>query len=779
MREAGVFLFYLVLAIVLTWPLTRSISRFVSDLGDPLLNAWIIDWDCYALTHAPLHLYDAPIYAPGKYPLAYSENLVGVAVLMLPFWLAGLGPITLYNLAMLLGFALSGYGMFVLARRIVGSFPGAIAAGVFFAFAPFKFDHLSHVQIICSGWLPLMFAALLAFWKTPARSRAIWLAIAFVMNGLTNVHYLLFGSLTLGLTVMFLALVERRSDRQFWAMLAAALIGGSLVLLPFLIPYHVVSVEYGMKRGVGETLGGSATWNDWLVASLVSRWYGHLPKESNPERHLFTGLVPLFLVGLGFFLRRREIHYASFELPPVTDRQRTLLRWLDGTMIVAAFVAYFGMVTKNIEWAMNGRRIFSFGSATVPLALIAIAAIVRCSIRLPRALSPRDERSVQTIVTRSRFTYEEWCATLWIVIGVLGSFGLNAFFHQFLYRYVSVFQSIRVPARWAVIAYIGVAVWMAIGVNEVLSRRSGRLRAVLAVIFVFLAFADLQVLIRWEAALVEPEPVYRWLGAEHAPGPVLELPMSDNGVQYLYLLRSTSHHIPIMNGISGFETPVHEQLRMKGEASEYDDAYMQLLEKSGGALVVVHADWLRTQVNGAFRWLQRELAAGRLVFLRRFDHGTNGDWVFAVTRNVRDWKRLQAPDVPDRAGFTPRQNLARLFAKQHTFNESAFGYIDTPKRWTEVRGPLQIVGWALSPKGVQRVIIHFDDDRQQIDAQLYERPDISSYFGMYPQTRRAGFRYTFPKRPHGVHVATNFQIEIVDGEGKSTWLSDMPFWWRR
>ena len=66
MREAGVFLFYLVLAIVLTWPLTRSISTFVSDLGDPLLNAWILDWDCYALTHAPLHLYDAPIYAPGN-----------------------------------------------------------------------------------------------------------------------------------------------------------------------------------------------------------------------------------------------------------------------------------------------------------------------------------------------------------------------------------------------------------------------------------------------------------------------------------------------------------------------------------------------------------------------------------------------------------------------------------------------------------------------------------------------------------------------------------------
>ena len=499
---------------------------------------------------------------------------------MLPFWLAGPGPITLYNLAMLLGFALSGYGMFVLARRIVGSFPGAIAAGVFFAFAPFKTDHLAHVQIICSGWLPLMFAALLAFWKTPTRSRALWLAIAFVMNGLTNVHYFLFGSLTLGLTVMFLALVERRSDRKFWAMLAAALIGGSLVMLPFLIPYHVVSVEYGMKRGVGETLGGSATWNDWLVASLVSRWYGHLPKESHSERHLFTGLVPLFLVGLGFFLRRREVHYASLELPPVTGRN-------DASAMARRNDDRHG-VRRLLRDGHPEHRVDDERAANL---------LVRLRGRPADAARDRGDRprldpcTARAVASRGAFGtddrdalavhYEEWCATLWIAIGVLGSFGLNAFFHQFLYRYVTVFQSIRVPARWAVIAYIGIAVWMAIGVDEVLRRRrSRRWRAALAALFVILTFVDLAILIRWESALVEPEPVYRWLAAERVPGPVLELPMSDNGVQYLYLLRATSHHIPIMNGISGFETPVHEELRMKGEASEFDEAYMRLLERA-------------------------------------------------------------------------------------------------------------------------------------------------------------------------------------------------------
>ena len=130
LRELALFAFYLIVAIVLTWPLASNLSTAVSDLGDPLLNAWILDWDCYALTHQPLHLFDAPIFYPAKYPLAYSEHLVGVALLVLPFWLAGLGAVTIHNIAILLGFALSAYGASVLARVVTNRFlPSALAGG--------------------------------------------------------------------------------------------------------------------------------------------------------------------------------------------------------------------------------------------------------------------------------------------------------------------------------------------------------------------------------------------------------------------------------------------------------------------------------------------------------------------------------------------------------------------------------------------------------------------------------------------------------------------------
>src|ERR1700737_2893510 len=96
-RELGVFAFYTVIAIVLTWPLAANLRTAVSDLGDPLLNAWILDWDCYALTHHPLHLFDAPIFFPAKFPLAYSEHLTGIALLCLPFYALGFSPIALHR----------------------------------------------------------------------------------------------------------------------------------------------------------------------------------------------------------------------------------------------------------------------------------------------------------------------------------------------------------------------------------------------------------------------------------------------------------------------------------------------------------------------------------------------------------------------------------------------------------------------------------------------------------------------------------------------------------
>jgi len=90
---------YAVLTIGLTWPVAAGLARDVpSDLGDPLLNAWILAWDA---THLGQRWWNANIFHPHPLALAYSEHLLPQAIQILPFYAATKNPILCYNLLFL------------------------------------------------------------------------------------------------------------------------------------------------------------------------------------------------------------------------------------------------------------------------------------------------------------------------------------------------------------------------------------------------------------------------------------------------------------------------------------------------------------------------------------------------------------------------------------------------------------------------------------------------------------------------------------------------------
>ncbi len=66
---------YGLLALVSTHPLWRHLATAVpSDIGDPLLNTWILAWDGHALLTDPAQLFDANIFFPLKDTLAPCER---------------------------------------------------------------------------------------------------------------------------------------------------------------------------------------------------------------------------------------------------------------------------------------------------------------------------------------------------------------------------------------------------------------------------------------------------------------------------------------------------------------------------------------------------------------------------------------------------------------------------------------------------------------------------------------------------------------------------------
>ena len=748
LRESAAFAFFLALAIFFTWPLAIRLSSGVADQGDPLLNAWILEWDCYALVHQPLHLFDAPIFVPAHLPLAYSENMLGVALPLFPFWLAGASAITLHSLGMLLGFTLSGYGAWVLARVVARNSAAALVAGIFHAYVSFRISHVPHVQIISSGWLPLILAALIVFHRNPTRRNAALFAAAMVMNGLTNIYWLLFSAVAVALTVWLYAIAERR-DATYWRRLLGAIVAAVVILLPVLAPYAIVSNEYKMKRMGGEALSGSASWMDWLVPAPNNALYAALPDPDLPraERNLFPGFLALLL-----------LFWSAVATPPLCERPaerrhgRRTPYALDIAILLTAFVAYLGLVRTSELHPLG------FSGSDIPLTLLAVLLIIRFTDRL------------RTWLANSRFSVDAWAAMVWIVVGFLGSFGRNGFFGEFLFRRTTVFRGLRALARFATISYVGLAVWMALGAVALLNLVPRPMwRRALAVVLVAAALADVWPRLIWEYVWFEPSEAQLWLkqNGPTAGGSTLELPLNNYNTPFLYLLGATVHHQPIMNGTSGFEPPVHRKLREKEEKLFYDDDFTDTLERSGCALVLVHSDWAGKYGPSIVGWIERNLESGRMTFVRRFDHSNLGDWLFAVTRNAKV------------RGTASDPLLTKFLRGEATYNHSVFGRMDKPLNGQEVTGKLLIDGWALSPHGIKSATALIDAGRIRVPMFFTPRDDISRGWPWYPNVPWPALTCYVNERPRGVGEITDVQIEVVDGSGKTIRFRDAKIRWLR
>ncbi|HYO77390.1 MAG TPA: hypothetical protein VE010_13085 [Thermoanaerobaculia bacterium] len=663
-RELAVFVLFCALTAMMTWPLVANFTTALPHPQDPAINTWILDWNFYALLHQPTRFFDANIFHPYRYALAFSENLFGIALPLFPLYLIGLAPITIYNVATFLAFALTGYAAYVLARLVTQSTGAAICSGIYFAFFSFRFTHLTHLQHLWACWLPLMLAALIWFAKKPGKRRAMLFGAAFLMNGLTNLHWFAFGSVTIALSF----LIAARRERRYWIGGIAATALALALLTPMLLPYQRVHELYGFRGDPNETLQYSAQASNWLVSSLHSRWYaGPLGDATvNPEHWLFPGVLVLLFALIGLAWRGRP----------------TLL------------------------------------------------------------------------------------ALLWVLLGFLGSLGLNAWFGRLLFEFVPLFKGIRVPARWSFIAYTGLALLAACGIAILTRRLGGKARVAVHALIACALLVELHVApIRWYIARPVMPPVYAYLATHQSDGPIVELPLRQDE-QYAYMLGATAHHRQMINGVSGFVPTSFAELRALSENTPISPLFLSALEGVGVTTIVVHADRLGPTHMHTTRWVRDAVATGRLAFVGRFDSDMQGDYVFA-TRLHRDFEPL-ANKMP----FEKRVHLERFLAMLPTQNEGTFGHLDMPRPNDVVYGKLKVAGWALSPWGIRRVDLRFANGTVVVPADLVSRADVTAEYPWYPMTVNAGF-YKELDAP----VGSDLQVEIIDGRGKRRRLENIWFTW--
>ncbi|MEO3817248.1 hypothetical protein [Plantactinospora sp. B24E8] len=314
----------LLLAIILTWPTLRDLTRTIpQDIGDPTLQAWQIAWGGHALLHDPLQLWHSNTFYPEPYTYAYSDTLLGYA----PAGMIGEGPVAAvvrYNILYVLVHALAFVGAYALVRQLGAARIGAAVAGVAFAYAPWRLAQAGHLHVLSIGGIALALAMLarghgwsLRDGYRPERARpgwafAGWLVAAWQITlgfgiGLPFGYVLALTCLAVG--VGYLWSWWRRGRRPVFGrkLFAADLAGGGAFLgitLFMVMPYlEVVARHPAGRRTLEQVEMFSPPWRGFLTAPGENWLWGERHAAAR-ETLSFAGEMTLLpgvvLIGLAF-----------------------------------------------------------------------------------------------------------------------------------------------------------------------------------------------------------------------------------------------------------------------------------------------------------------------------------------------------------------------------------------------------------------------------------------------------------------------------------------------
>jgi hypothetical protein len=287
---------FTLLTAVMTYPQVLHMSDGVHDDGDPLMVTWVLAWVAHQLPFAPAHLFDANIFYPERNTLAYSETLLVPGIIVAPLHWLGVGPILVYNLVFLSGFAISGVGVALLVRRLTGNAGAAILAGIVFAFPPYRIDHYAHLQLQQTQFIPLALWAFHRLLDTGRLRDGTLVGVFTACQILSCMYYGLFLIPYMAVVCGTLLIAGRRTmlrERLMALLVAAAIL--VIALLPVGRAYMAARTVVG-ERGRAEVADGSATWRNYLAPPEVNAVYGQVfARFMQPERRLFPGFVAIAL----------------------------------------------------------------------------------------------------------------------------------------------------------------------------------------------------------------------------------------------------------------------------------------------------------------------------------------------------------------------------------------------------------------------------------------------------------------------------------------------------
>lgn len=642
-REALVFLVFCGLTALLTWPYVNYLRDVVVDEGDPYLVSWIMWWDYHQTFTHPFQLFQANIFYPYPYTLAFSEHVYGISLLFFPLYALGLRPLTVHAVALFVGYALCGYGAFRLARTLTGCLTVAWVAGICFAFAPFRLDQMSQLPYLFTVWIPLSLEALILFVRHTSWKRAAWFGFTFFMLGLSSLTWFIFSLVPMMLAVVVLLTRYRLwRSREFWWRAFCSVAVAGVALLPFTIPYYLVARIYGFTRSIQEVKENSARPIHWLCFHPRSKLWNRIGPTITPNARfgLFPGLLPLVFSAAALVLRSKDTNLTVESSPekPSTANLKWVF-WLDRLIDISLFASILAIYYEGTD-SFGG--LFNYVKSEFVFTTLTIAIIARCSLAYPTFLRAKNANLVETV--RAWNGDALWLGTLLTAIGFFYSLGWNFFFYRICYDVIPLFRAMRMPTRGAMYACLGLAILSGVGVKKITdllsqSRLHWNRRPIAIAICALLLFelnAAPLAIIRGD---VFPDAVTLRLKETPMRGGIVMLPVG-GGYNHHHVLRAADHGKPLITATSGFTPPYELEVENLTNSGPITSEFLDLLENIPASYVVVLTHLVRPERKAIYEnFFSRAVAGGRLRFINRFDEH---DDLYAVVK-TEPLARNEAP----------------------------------------------------------------------------------------------------------------------------------------
>ncbi len=313
----AVLLFYALVAAAFTYPLVRVDRPLLPHADDSYFNVWRLAWVAHQLGRDPAALFDSNVFHPLRNTLAYSDAMLGLGVLATPAIRLGVHPVVVHNLLVLSAFTTAAFAGFLLCRTLVASTAAALVGGVIVGFAPYRFAHIGHLELLWTAPMPL---ALLVLHRARTHPRSwrqgLLLGAIVAAQAYCSLYYAVFLALFIALWTIVALLLERGDARgRLVRCVAVGGVAGLLLTAPYGYVYYTVHRELG-GRDVHEIRTHSATPSDYVRVNAGNRLYRPDPAMASEERSLFPGITASLLALCALILARRRttVLYAALTV---------------------------------------------------------------------------------------------------------------------------------------------------------------------------------------------------------------------------------------------------------------------------------------------------------------------------------------------------------------------------------------------------------------------------------------------------------------------------------